>query len=146
MKRSIQIQIGLVIVSIFVLIGVLFYNPPDVEKPTEIVVDFGDGGKHAVGAKVASASTDEEAVPASEAVDPGSLTPIEEKTGEPKVKANGAAGGAKPAPVSPRAGILPKGTPPPTTPSPVAKRAPIQMPFGRPIVVDPETKIETDAK
>jgi hypothetical protein len=49
MKKSIKFQIGLVGVSIVVLIGVLFYNPPDVEKPTDIVVDFGEGVTKVVG-------------------------------------------------------------------------------------------------
>lgn len=127
MKRSIQIQIGLVVVSIFVLIGVLFYNPKDVEKPTEIVVDFGDGNPRAVGggSGAASAQPDAESVNSTDAQpDPASLKPVDKVAPDEKLNANTAVHSPTPSATSAKAALLPKGTPVPLTPRPTPTMAP----------------------
>ncbi|MCC7390997.1 hypothetical protein IT571_01395 [Candidatus Sumerlaeota bacterium] len=165
MKRSIQIQIALVVVSIFVLIGVLFYNPADVEKPTVLVVDFGDGGKRIVGKKVAPAETDSNSIPPPEETGPDSPEPDADAQPDPKLKANttttnpDGGEGAAPVPNAPnaaapkaaptatpsrRAALMPKGTPPPPTPSPVPTKTLIRLPLGG--TIDPNVKIETTTK
>ncbi|MCC6545910.1 hypothetical protein IT570_01985 [Candidatus Sumerlaeota bacterium] len=140
MKRSIQIQIGLVVVSIFVLIGVLFYNPAPVEKPTKIVVDFGDGGKRVVGGNAEPTESDENSIPSPEETDPATLMPVDEASpAEPAEPTDAAA--SVPAPPAASAepaqpalsrtkANLPKGTPPPPTPTRVPRKTPVHLPGG----------------